>query len=304
MKTRWQIVALSMVGAVACTPGGDRGATPPGRRTAPEPYVGHDTQVDAGVLRFVDETERKRFERARACLAERGKAWTHFPLRRIGNFVEENWCDGDTPTGGCAGGNFREQVGSAWAGVGALHYDASWPEVFGVQIEVGQRSGPERWSVAVSGSSNGHGILGDHGHISLTKTGDEAETLFIGTSYEWAIGESRFHFSVGDDAWTLFDRVRASPEALRDEAMQHWTKLRTQAVAALKADEVLECVYGEYEGRGIPPECIDRVPLPPDKKAAELERIERHVTWIDATLQAESDAMFAALLEAAPTDCF
>ncbi|MEM6990313.1 MAG: hypothetical protein AAF721_07445 [Myxococcota bacterium] len=294
---------LGLLAILGCAPSGDRGHVADPQGDDPREYVGKDARVDFATLRFTDDGERARIERARECFARRGATWEHYPLRKIGNFIEEEWCRGEGAQGGCSGGNFRQRAGAAWAGIGTLHYDRDWPQVFGVQIDVGRRAPEGQWSVSVSGSSNGHKILGDHGHLTLTRSGQDATTLFVGTAYGWEIEQSRFEVLGSDDAWTLLDRIRQSPEALAAEAISSWSALETKVVAALAADEVVECVYAPYKGGGIPPECIEKIPLPPDKNAAELRRIHEHVAWMKATLNSEGEAMHRALLEVAPTDC-
>ena len=283
---------------VGCA-GSGRDATP--NPDDPRDYVGKDAQVEYATLKFLNADEKERFDRARKCFAERASDWEHYPLRKIGNFVEEDWCTGEGARHGCSGGSFRDRPGAQWASVGTLHYPKDWPEVFGVQVSAGRNGDADNWSVWVSGSSNGKRILGDGGAIGF---GRGEQQFYIGDDYAWTIAESRFVVDGKVDAWTLIDRVRKSPEAMREEALTHWTALETQVLAALDAGEVLECVYGEYKGDGTPPECEKKVPLPPEKVEAESARIRDHVAWIRSSLQDEGAKLHAALLELAPPDCF
>ncbi len=265
-------------------------------------YVGKDALVDYATLTFIDDDERQRFERIRACLRQRGQGWEHYPLRTIGNFIEEDWCRGQGADHGCSGGRFREIQDVDWAGVGTLHYPDQGPQVFGVQVEVGHRPAGDGWNVSVSVSSNGKGILGEHGSIIFEHPG-RAQRFYVGTGYSHQIAQTQIDIPVDGDGWTLLDRVRASPQALKQEALTHWDALRAKVLAALDAGEVVECVYGEYEGRGIPPECIEKVPLSPDKVKTARAEIEAQVQAVHAAFDQDGDALHATLLQVAPTDC-
>jgi|GEM_PF-1788395 len=267
----------------------------------PRDYVGKDALVDYATLKFLDADEKARFDAARKCFGERASGWEHYPLRKIGNFVEENWCTGEGARNGCSGGGFRDRPGAQWAEVGTLHYPDGWPEVFGVQIGAGHNHEGDGWSVSVSGSTNGKSILGDGGSIAFERGG---QRFYVGDRYGWEIEKSRFDINANVDAWTLIDRVRQSPQALREEALSHWTQLEAEVLAALDKNEVRKCVYGEYEGNGIPPECIEKVPLSPQEADKERARISEHVAWIRSSLDNDAKGLHAALIELAPLDCF
>ncbi len=297
-------IVLLLALCSACASGGSGSSAGPGGAADSRDYVGKDALVDFATLSFVDDAERQRFERARACLGQRGRDWEHYPLRKIGNFVEEDWCRGEGAERGCSGGSFADRQGVDWAGVGTLHYPDRWPEVFGVQVSAAHRPAGEGWNVLVSVSSNGKTILGDQGSISFGRPGTPDEDFYVSTGYGYSIAESSFAVPVDGDGWALLDRVRASPEALRDEALPHWDALETKVVTALRAGEVLECVYGEYEGDGIPPECIEEVPLAPQKVQEEITKIEAKVRAIHTAFETDAAGLHAALLSVAPTDCF
>jgi len=298
------LATLVAIGCAASTDGG-RGAdaSPAASQPDARDYVGKDSPVKRASMVFADASDQARFEQVHACFSKRGADWEHYPLRVIGNFITEDWCTGERPPSGCAGGNFQDRTGSRWARLGVLEYERDRPKVFGLQIAAGHRAPAGEWSVSFSGSTGGQSILGEHGHISLTKTGEPETTVFVGTEYSWEAGESRFSVPLKDDAWTVLDRVRASPTALRDEATTHWKALREQVTQALARDEVLECVWGPLPGGGLPRPCTKRVPLSAEKNAAELKRITEHTEWLAATLAADGEAMHAALLAVAPTGC-
>jgi hypothetical protein len=122
-------------------------------------------------------------------------------------------------------------------------------------------------------------------------------------SHSWEIEESRFFESVEGDPWVVFEALRASPQALRDAGIERWRALESKVVAALNEDEVRKCVYGPYRGNGIPPACIEQVPLTADEKAKELRKIRAKVGRIVELLEQEHVAMHAALLELTPREC-
>lgn len=293
---------LVLMGACASGPSGSDGRSVGGGDS--RDYVGKDAHVDFATLKFVDDAERQRFERARTCLSERGTDWEHYPLRKIGGFVEEDWCRGEGAERGCSGGSFMGRQDIDKAGVGTLHYTDRWPEVFGVQVNATHRPPTEGWNVSVSVSTNGKKILGDHGSVSFGRPAKPEGDFYVSTSYGYTIAESSFDVNVDGDGWALLDRIRVSPQALRDETLPRWDALRTKVVAALQSGEVLKCVYGEYEGNGIPPSCIERVPLPPKEVQEEVAKIEDRVRAIHTAFETDAEGLHAALLAVAPIDCF
>lgn len=300
---RASIVPL-LVLMCACTPeaSSSNGGSAVGAES--RDYVGKDARVDFATLNFLDDTERQRFERARACFSARGNDWEHYPLRKIGGFVEEDWCRGEGAQRGCSGGNFMEHQGVDKAGVGTLHYTDRWPEVFGVQVNAAHRPRTEGWNVSVSVSTNGKKILGDQGSVSFGRPGKPEDDFSVRTSYGYTIAESSFSVNVEGDGWALLDRIRVSPEALREEALPRWDSLKAKVVTALQSGQVLKCVYGEYEGKGIPPRCIERVPLSPEAVEEEVAKIESRVRAIHTAFDTDAEGLHAALLAVAPTDCF
>jgi hypothetical protein len=300
------VVTSSLVVLVACTPkppradGGERREPQQQDAQADErDYVGKDAQVELAALRFASDGERERFMRARTCLSERGASWEHFPLRKIGNFVEEDWCRGQGAARGCEGGSFREQPDVAWAKVATLHYPQSWPEVFGVQVDLGHNHPGPGWNTQLWVSTNGQTILGNGLHVAFRQGED---WVHLGSGYAYEIGDNHWAVNLADDPWVLLDRLRASPDALL-EGIEHWRALERQVAEALAAKQVLKCIYGEYQGNGIPPACEQRVPLDPSEQAEELRKLNAKVARIVELLESQRAAMHTALLDLAPLDC-
>ena len=263
-----------------------------------EEYVGQDSQVDAATLVFTDDVERARFERVRACYAERGAAWAHYPLRQIGNFVEEDWCRAEDVPSGCSTGGFHDQPGVDWATVSVLYYPPDWPKVFASIAYAGHRPA-EGWGGWVGISTNGQTVLGDGGSVGFGRSGDLESDFYCGTTTEWEVGETGFEVTAEGDGWALLDRVRASPQALRDETLAHWTALEEKVLAGLPA--AVRCEWGvSHDGR--PPPCTE-VALTAAEIEGETERIRAKVASIRAAFDEHGDELYALLLSVAPVGC-
>ena len=258
-------------------------------------------QVSRAQLNFADPAEAARFDAAHACFASRD-GWTARPLAIHGNFIEAEWCNGDGP---CSASRNREQPGARWASVGTLHYPkegATKLDAFGMQVSVGERNA-EGWSYDVTASSNGQRILGEHAFVNFGRQDDPGAAFSVGLRYDWKVGERDFFHTVEEDPWTWLTRVRSSPAMLRDEALAAWTALRDDVVRAIEAGEVRKCVYGEYQGGGIPPACVEQVPLSAEEVATEKARIEAQLASVKRAMQ-DVDTLHAAVVRLAPPDCF
>lgn len=257
--------------------------------------------VSRSQLRFEQTAEEHRFDTAFRCFAERTD-WTPRPLQVHGNFVEGEWC---TWEGSCSPPRPREQPGSRWASVGTLHYPkdgVSSLDTFGVQISVGERRA-DGWSLSVTASSNGKGILGEHAFVNFARHDDPEAAFSIGLTYSWKVAERDFFHTVQEDPWAWLSRVRASPAALKDETLAAWTGLRDEVVLALDSGQVRKCVYGEYQGDGIPPDCVEMVPLEAAEIEAEKAKVEAQLATVKAAMT-EVDTLHAALVALAPPQCF
>lgn len=259
------------------------------------------TQVTRAQLSFSEPAEAARFDSAYACFASR-EGWTQRPLEVRGNFIEADWC---TEDGSCSARRNRERAGARWASVGTLHYPkdgATTLDTFGVQVSVGERNA-QGWSVDVTASSNGQRILGEHAFLNFTRHDDPEAAFSVGLRYGWRIEEREFFHTIDEDPWSWLARVRSSPAMLRDEALATWTGLRDEVVAALETGDVRKCVYGEYQGDGIPPECVEQVPLSADEVARERARIEARLASVKRAME-QVDELHDAVVRLAPTRCF
>lgn len=95
-----------------------------------------------------------------------------------------------------------------------------------------------------------------------------------------------------------------SPEALREEALGYWAALEGKVIAALERGQVVECVYGEYDGNGIPPACLRKVPISCEAVTKETARIRGKVAGVRAAVEGEQgERLHEALMERAPIGC-
>lgn len=263
-------------------------------------YVGKDALVDFETLRFEEDDERARFVAAQSCFESRAAGWEVFGLRKIGNFVQQDWCTGSRASLGCSGGAFRRSPNRQWAHVGTLHYPQGWPTVFGVAIGAGNV--PENaWGVSASTSTNGKSILGDGTHVSFFWHGDETKSVHLGDRYGWEIAEESFGTVAGEPLEVL-TRLRASPISLRDEGIARVQELRDAIHKELDAG-VKRCVYGEYKGDGIPPECVRKEPLSPTEVEAERAKIDAELERVRGLLKAHHVEFHRLLIELLPDEC-
>lgn len=222
-------------------------------------YVGEDAKVQLGEIRFAEEAAGARFYRLREDFAGRGdgQGWNHYPLRKIGNFVQEDWCVGPGSERTCAASSFRERRGAEWLGVYTLHYDSSWPEVFGHGVRAGKMPTTADWGAAFSYHVGGAGIMGEGLYASFSRfDGDViAQEIHLGDSYSYTAEEEQIQIVVEGSRDEELRRLIASPESLRDTATAQLDRLLAEVEAKIEAGEITKCVYGEYNNDGIPPPC-------------------------------------------------
>jgi hypothetical protein len=279
------LVAMSFT-LVACggkpdpapTAGGDASAQ--GASSDRRDYVGRDEPVDPAQLVFEDPALGDRFDRLGRCFAATGarEGWSHYPLRKIGNFVQEDWCRGAGSSGGCAGGAFRDRPGSEWLSRYALHYDSGWPEVFGLGTEAGKLPPDGGWGVRFSYHTGGRGVIGEGLYVDFIRFEgrEQAAKVSLGDGYACEVEES--HLSVRapgtmDDELAL---LLASPASLRETAVARMEALLGTMRAAVASGEVRKCVHGPYLGDGVPPVCT-LAELTDEERRRAVERAETFI---------------------------
>jgi hypothetical protein len=261
-------------------------------------FVGKDALVAASALHFVDDANGARFHRLRACFDRdaAGDDWSRYPLRKIGNFIEQDWCRGAGSHHGCAGGTFRESRDVDWRSLHTLHYESSWPDVFGLGVGAGHLPAEGDWGVSFAYYADGGGITGSSVHVEFHRLGETRveDSIHLGGGYGYDVEEAQLAVAAPGSQDEVMMRLFASPESLRDEGVARYDELLAEVERALTVGEVLKCEYGKYNNDGIPPECFPRA-LTPAELATELTRAR---TELGAKRDAlvEHHALFHGLL--------
>jgi hypothetical protein len=301
MTRPWILVAAACLLLTACRDemdDDDHDITP---RPQASDYVGHDALVSADLLRFTDPAEGARFHRVRDSFAQRAATdeWYAYPLRRIGNFVQQDWCRGEGAHHNCASGSFREGRGSRWFVVHTLHYESSWPEVFGLGVNAGllPTATEGDWGTTFSWYANGGGITGSGLDASFVRFDGEriVEQIHLGDDYVYEAEEARIVVLAPGGADAELERLLESPRSLRDTAFARLDELLAAVEAEIEAGKVKRCVYGEYQNDGIPPPCFPTA-LTDDEKVTLLAKVRRDIGADRASVQQHFEAFHAALM--------
>lgn len=300
---RTQACAFALVAGMAFT-GCPQRTADDDTTTPEEDYVGRDARVLAETLQFTDATDQARFEAARACFAGRheagvaaGQEWRHYPLREIGNFIEEDWCRG-VHSRGCSGGTFKSERGDEWYQVSTLHYDSRFPEVFGIGVEAGQLPRDGDWGVSFSYWARGEGIVGDGVRVTFHRfEGTEiVESVSLGDFYRAEIEETSVSVVAPGTQDAVLARLVRSPASLQAEAAGRYGELLALVGQHLDAGLARKCVYGPYEGDGIPPECT-RTPLTPQEQDAARAAAEAKLGGQIAAVEQNAERFHRLLTE-------
>ena len=218
--------------------------------------------------------------------------------------MKEDWCTGPNSARGCAGGNFRRTAGAQWAVLNTLHFNGQWPQVFGLGVNTGKIPKEDGWGAQFYLSANGKSITGDSVSVSFLKmaAGKVDVQVHLGGQYTYEIHESRFQQSAPGSEMEVLRLLRSSPDALQNEAIAHLDALESKVLGDLDGGKVKKCVYGEYEGGGVPPECIP-TPLSEDETSQARHQTKTHFE-AQRTLIKEHRVLFHSLLnELAPPNC-
>lgn len=268
-------------------------------------YVGEDARVERAVLQFETAEAAGEFDRLLACFTRDLPGFYAYPMRRIGNFVNIEWCKGSGAEINCAGGDTRTTPGAAWTSLETHAYESSWPQVFGLGFSVGEIP-MQGIGASVSWSSGAKGVSGEHAHFTFFDVkGGVIETRFtLALVDAMKFGETVVEAKAVGTHAELVERIRRSPESLRTEIEARMTALERAVLASLDADEPRKCVYGEYRGDGIPPSCDKLVPLDDAEKAAARARVSKYTSGIRALASTQAPAMHAKVVELLPTTCW
>lgn len=261
-------------------------------------YAGKDAQVELGSLKFADPAEGSRFLKAHGCFAGRASgAWRHYPLRKVGNFVQEDWCRGKHDRH-CAGGSFRSDRGDEWFGVSTLFYDRDWPQVFGLLISAGRYPADSEWGVSFSYAANGAQILGEGVAMSFHRFEGEtsAQQVDLGNVYVYTVEETRIEVRAPGTLDEELGRLIASPESLKRTGVERLTALLAAVETQINEGAARKCVYGEYKGGGIPPVCTP-TPLSAEESATALAKARAELGWRRAAVEQHAPEFFKLVTE-------
>lgn len=256
-----------------------------------------DAIVPLPALRFADAAEGARFSRLHACFAGRaGEGWRRYPLRRIGNFVQQDWCRGDHSLH-CAGGGFRSEPGDEWFELFTLHYDREWPAVFGLGVSAGRLPRADGWGVSFAYSRGGGRIVGDDLGVSFSRVaaGAIAQAVHLGDGYVFTVEETRIEVAAPGGADAELARLIASPESLRETGLARFDALAAEVERRVTAGEARKCVYGEYKNDGIPPVCTP-TPLDAAETAAALGEAREEIAGRRAAIERHAPEFHAQLV--------
>lgn len=263
--------------------------------------------VDVSLLKFESADCERRFMSIRGLFQERtrGAGWDHRPLRKLGNFLQEDWCLPPEPGWNCFSGYARDKRRTEWLEVSTLFYDRSWPQVFGLNVSAGSnaRSGP--WGIYLHYADQGKGIVGAGlGVTFLRYEGEEkAQEIHLGSTYSYQAEATdlRVEAPGGKDAELAL--LYASPASLRQTGQARYRALLAEVEKAVAEHRVLKRVYGEYKGRGIPPTHED-VPLTPDEERAVLAKARAEIGQTLDSIEKNAETFHRLLAELIPERCW
>ena len=299
MRTPTWTLLVALVAAGCCgnemTDDDDDEETPP---MEDRDFVGQDALVSPGTLRFTDGATGARFHKLRACFLGlgSGQGWSHYPLRKLGNFVQEDWCRGPGSHTGCAGGNFRESRDVDWRSLHTLHYESSWPDVFGLGAGAGHLPAEGDWGASFAYYADGQGITGASTHVEFHRLGESRveRSIHLGSAYTYDVEEAHLAVLAPGAQDEELERLFASPESLRDTAIERFDALLTEVERAIATGAVERCEYGEYHNDGIPPVCTLK-PLTAAERAAAKDAARATIGGWRADVE-QSHVLFHGLL--------
>ncbi|MEM1031215.1 MAG: hypothetical protein AAGN82_12765 [Myxococcota bacterium] len=310
-RTRGAAVLLwastSCSGPGGCTPSHRSGAAPPTPPTPQAGYVGEDDLVARSTLKFGAPRAAARYDRLETCLQRRGEdGFYHYPRRRIGNFVKLEWCRGPGAHINCAGGDTRKGAGVAWTSLAVMHYPQRWPEVFGLSFSVADVPPADGVGVALAWSEGGKRVLGEHFSVAFRRVarGEVTAQTFLGMGVQFEVGLEPIRITETRSAGELYRKARTSPEALRSEIEGRLSALERAVTDALQADTPRKCIYGEYEGDGVPPPCLEEVPLSAEEKADASTRLAERLRRERDFVSAEYATMHQRFVALLPETCW
>lgn len=240
--------------------------------------AGAEEPVNLDQLVFENPREERRFVTARSFILERTRGWQHSPRRLRGNFIAEEWTAGDR--------SYK---------LNTLHYRL--PRVFGLSLTA--RSEGVDFYYAEGGKT----ILGSSCHLRF-RHGD----LDIPVVAPYFRLPDEFEFK-GRDTISVTPELPidqelalllASPTSLKERTEKRYQLLIALLDQALADDRIQKPLYGEYEGRGIPPPVIGFQSPSPTRKKQLRAQLKRQVDAWQTALDTDADAFYRLALELLP----
>ena len=101
-------------------------------------------------------------------------------------------------------------------------------------------------------------------------------SVVLGDTYGYQAEEARLVVAAPGGRDAELALLLASPISLRDTATARYDALLAEIERAVEAGEVERCVYGEYLGDGVPPECTP-TPLSDGERALLIDRARTEI---------------------------
>lgn len=257
-------------------------------------------------LQFENEATGERVRQLSACIREQvvDASWTETPYDTIGNAYKTAWCRGAGSRDDCQVTDEVIRGRDVHAlSLATLAYPQTPTNAFGLIFNATWLPPAEGWGVGVFFSVEGQGIIGEGAQINFyqytTPTGDPTARLFLGNTFSYTIHETTLHHKTGLTPHDAFAQYLASPESLRDGGLTHLNALAEKVYAALNNHTVQICEYGEYEGDGIPPECMLR-PLTPAEETQALNDAQTYFAQQTQLLTDQYQQLHATLNQTFP----
>jgi hypothetical protein len=259
-------------------------------------------------LQFEDAATGERIHQLDACIREQvvDRTWTEIPYQSIGNFYETNWCRGAGSRADCQVTDEVIRGRDVHAlSISTLAYPQSPTSAFGLTFSATWLPPAEGWGVSVFFSEGGRTIIGEGAHLNFyqytTPTDDPTTRLFLGDSFSYTIHETTIRHTPGLTPRDALAQYLASPESLRDFGLTNLNTLAEKVYATLDAHEAQICEYGEYEGDGIPPECMLR-PLTSSEESQALSDAQTHFAQQTQLLTDQYQKLYTTLQKTFPFD--
>jgi hypothetical protein len=265
-------------------------------------FVGADVLVARHYLGFEDPTEGAAFDRIDACFSERAVSadWHHYPLRLVGQFVSVDRCRGRGARHNCGGGTYRGRENIDVASLSTFRLNGLSSSQ-GLRIDAVHRGGPDQLKVAFYWASNGGSLMGSGLHVTF-QLGNTRVGVY--DRFSEKLHESTIELKSAGTKLDIMTRLRASPEALKAELMDQIDRRETKVKAMLDANAIVKCIYGAYNGRGIPPRCEKRVPISGSELVDAHAKLEAGAKAQRALVNAHYPELFKALEALMPAACF